>query len=72
MANEFVIKHGLTVSGSTLIYGDVTGSVFSGSFVGDGTGLTGNTGPTGPTGSQGTIGSQGINWHSRNNRYTRN
>ena len=48
MANEFIIKNGLIVNGSTEISGSITGSVFSGSFVGDGTGLTGTTGPTGP------------------------
>ena len=54
MANEFIIKHGLIVNGP------VTGSEFTGSFFGDGTGLSGVTGPTGPTGPQGTTGIQGI------------
>jgi hypothetical protein len=63
--NKVSIKVPVDVSGSLLVSGSVTASSFSGSFVGDGSGLTGitgsiNTGSFATTGSNTFIGTETI------------
>ena len=60
--SQFQITGSLIVTGSTNIIGGVTGSSFTGSFVGDGSGLTGIPGVTPiATGSFATTGSNQFN-----------
>ena len=67
MANEFIARKGLIaledsqISGSLSVTGDITGSIFSGSFIGDGSQLSGIegfpfTGSAGITGSLTVVG----------------